>query len=113
MQRRSRILAYGVLALIGAAIPYALFIPWLMENGPDFYLLVLEVGSTRMGQVFTADLMLSVLVLLVFMGFQRREVRVRHAWVAVVGAFTVALSFALPLYLMLRERALEEQESVQ
>ena len=110
MDRSSRVLTYGVLALLGAVIPYSIFIPWLMENGLDFRLMLVEVASTRMGQIFTADLMLSVVVLLVFMGFQRRELKVRHAWVAVVGTLTVALSFGLPLYLMLRERSLAELE---
>ena len=72
---------YLLLALIGAALPYSQFVPWLARHGLDVPLMLSELFSTRMGAFFGLDVIVSATCL-------------------------VGVSCGLPLFLYLRERAL-------
>jgi hypothetical protein len=61
---------YLTLALIGLALPYSQFVPWLAQHGPDLPLIFAELFSTRMGAFFGFDVLVSAVVLIVFI---RRE----------------------------------------
>jgi len=99
---------YLLLCILGAAIPYSQFIPWVMENGLQLGLLVRQLFANRISAFFGLDVLVSSVVLLVFMRVEGRALRVRFRWVPIVGLCAVGVSLALPLFLYLRERALEE-----
>jgi len=98
---------YLFLCIIGAAIPYSQFVPWVMENGLQLGLLVRQLFANRISAFFGPDVLVSSVVLLVFMGVEGRLLRIRFRWMAIVGLCAVGVSLALPLFLYLRERALE------
>jgi hypothetical protein len=94
---------YFFLALLGLVIPYAQFLPWLAEHGPNLRLLVDELFSTRIGAFFGCDVLVSAVVLL---GFIRREGarrKMRNLWLPVAATCLVGVSCGLPLFLFLRE----------
>jgi len=99
---------YLLLCVLGAAIPYWQFVPWVMENGLNLGLLVRQLFANRIGGFFGLDVLVSSAVLLVFMGVEGRLARVRLRWLPIVGLCAVGVSLALPLFLYLRERALDE-----
>ena len=78
-----------------------------MENGLHIGLLVRELFANRVSTFFGLDVLVSSVVLLVFMRVEGRLVRVRFRWLPIVGLCAVGVSLALPLFLYLRERALE------
>jgi len=95
---------YLMLAVIGAALPYSQFLPWLAVHGLDFRLMVTELFSTRIGGFFGMDVLVSAVVLL---GFIRREGTARkvpHRWLSIAATLLVGVSCGLPLFLYLRER---------
>jgi Terpene cyclase DEP1 len=98
---------YLFLCALGLAIPYSQFVPWLHENGLNFGLLVHQLFINRISTFFGLDVLVSSVVLLVFMGVEGRLLRMRLRWLPVAGLCAVGVSLALPLFLYLRERALE------
>ena len=99
---------YLFLCVLGAAVPYSQFIPWVMENGLQLGLLVRQLFANRISAFFGLDVLVSSVILLVFMRVEGRMLRVRFRWMPIVGLCAVGVSLALPLFLYLRERALEE-----
>ena len=107
---------YLFLCFLGTAIPYSQFVPWVMENRLHLGLLVRELFANRISAFFGLDVLVSSAVLLVFMRAEGRLLRLRFRWLPIVGLCAVGVSLALPLFLYLRECALEglpgEVESV-
>ena len=92
-----------VLAVLGTVLPYAAFVPWVVEHGLDPVLLVTQMFETRIAAFFSLDVVVSaVVVIAVAVRGQLRGVR--FAWLAIVGTLTVGVSCGLPLYLFLAER---------
>ena len=100
--------AYLLLWILGAAIPYSQFVPWAMENGLQLGLLVRQLFANRISAFFGLDVLVSSVVLLVFMRLEGKVARVRFRWLPIAGLCAVGVSLALPLFLYLREGALEE-----
>ena len=99
---------YLILCILGAAIPYSQFVPWVMENGLQLGLLVRQLFANHISAFFGLDVLVSSVVLLVFMRVEGKVGRVRFRWLPIVGLCAVGVSLALPLFLYLRESALEE-----
>jgi Terpene cyclase DEP1 len=99
--------SYLFLSILGVALPYSQFVPWVMDNGLPLGLLVHQLFANRISAFFGLDVLVSSVVLLVFMGLEGRRLRLRFRWLAIVGLCAVGVSLALPLFLYLRERALE------
>ena len=98
---------YLFLAILGAALPYSQFIPWVMDNGLHLGLLVRQLFANRIGGFFGLDILVSAVVLARFVRVEGKRLRIRHLWLPIVGLCTIGVSFALPLFLYLRESALE------
>jgi Terpene cyclase DEP1 len=98
---------YLFLSILGAAIPYSQFVPWILENGLRLNLLVGQLFANRISAFFGLDVLVSSAVLLVFIRVEGRLLRMRFRWLPIVGLCAVGVSLALPLFLYLRERALE------
>jgi len=99
---------YLFLCIPGAAIPYSQFVPWIMENGLHLGQLFGQLFANRISAFFGLDVLVSSAVLLVFMRVEGRLLSMRFRWLPIVGLCAVGVSLALPLFLYLRERALEE-----
>jgi uncharacterized protein DUF2834 len=108
-EHRKLFWAYLGLAAAGTALPYSQFLPWFAENGLNLRLFFTELFSTRIGGFFGWDVIVSTLVLLLLVAVQGRRDRVPHLWFPVAAAIAVGVSSGLPLFLALRERALEER----
>ena len=98
---------YLFLCILGAAIPYSQFVPWVLQNGLPLGLLVRQLFANRISAFFGLDVLVSSIVLLVFMRIEARRLQIRFSWVAIVGLCMVGVSLGLPLFLYLRECALE------
>jgi hypothetical protein len=103
----SRSHLYWALCLPGAALPYAAFLPWVVEHGLNPPLFATELLSTRIGSFFGWDVIVSAVVLLAFATFEARRIGRRAVWLTAAATFTVGVSLGLPLLLALRERHAE------
>jgi Terpene cyclase DEP1 len=102
---------YWVLGILGVAIPYSQFVPWFTENRLNLGLLVRQLFANRISAFFGLDVLISSAVLLVFMLVEGKLLRIRFRWMPIAGLCAVGVSLALPLFLYLRERAMEERQT--
>ena len=100
---------YLVMSIVGFVIPYAFFVPWVLEHGLDPVLLVTELFSTRISAFFGSDVIIAAVVLVLLILTDGRKAGVRPLWMPVAGTLCVGVSFGLPLYLYLRERSVGQQ----
>lgn len=93
---------YLVLCVLGFALPYAQFVPWVMTHGLDVALFVSELFANRIGGFFGMDVLVSAGVVTLFIFVEGRRLGMRKLWLSVIGIFLVGVSFGLPLFLFLR-----------
>jgi hypothetical protein len=101
---------YLFLCVLGLTVPYSQFAPWLIENGMNLGLLMRQLFANRISAFFGLDVLVSSAVFLVFMRVEGRRLRTRFGWLPIAALCAVGVSLALPLFLYLRERALEGPE---
>ncbi len=98
---------YLLLCILGIALPYSQFVPWVMENGLHLGLLFRQLFANRIGGFFGMDVLVSAVVVIFFVRREGKRLCVPHLWLPIAGTLTVGVSLGLPLFLYLRERALE------
>lgn len=103
---------YLVLCVLGTVLPYSRFLPFVLEHGLDLRLFFEQLFSTPIGAFFGWDVIVSTLVLWVLVFVEGRRANVKHRWAPVAASLTVGVSLGLPLFLYLRERALEGSRGV-
>lgn len=84
-------------------LPYAFFIPFVIENGLNPTLFVEQLFQNRISAFFGKDVIVTPLVLWLFIFTEGRRLGMKHLWVYVVFDLTVGVSLALPLFLNFRE----------
>ncbi len=99
---------YLILCVVGAALPYWHFAPWLAENGLNLPLFFRELFANRVGAFFGMDVFVSAAALLVFSFAEGARLRLRHRWLPAAAVVAVGVSLGLPLFLYMRERRLEQ-----
>jgi hypothetical protein len=67
-----------------------------------------QLFANRIGAFFGMDVLVSAVALLIFVRVENSRLRVRGRWLPLVAVLTVGVSLGFPLFLYLRERALEE-----
>jgi hypothetical protein len=103
----SRKYVYLMLFIVGTIVPYLSFVPWVIDHGLDISLMVEELFANRIGAFFGLDVIVSSLVLWAFIGFEGQRSAVRHTWAPIVASLLVGVSAGFPLFLFMRESALE------
>ena len=102
--------AYFVFCVLGIALPYWQFVPWVMQNGLHLKSFVEQLFANRIGGFFGMDVLVSAVVLIFFIRREGKRLGVRHRWLPIVGVCAVGVSLGLPLFLYLRETAMESQQ---
>ena len=94
---------YLFLAVIGWVLPYYFFLPFLVANGLDLRLLVSQLLANDISTFFAVDLIITAVVFLLFSYRESQRLGMGRWWVYVVATLLVGPSFALPLFLYVRE----------
>jgi hypothetical protein len=108
MNRKS---LYLVLCVLGFALPYSQFIPWVIEHGLDMHLFVRQLFENRIGGFFGLDVLVSAITLIGFIRAEGARLKMSRLWLPVASVLLVGVSLGLPLFLYLRERELERRAS--
>lgn len=98
---------YLLLCVLGTVLPYWQFAPWVLEHGLDLSLFFQELFANRIGGFFGMDVIASAVTLVVFVFTEGRLRKVQMLWLPMVAVVTVGVSLGLPLFLYLRERAMQ------
>jgi hypothetical protein len=102
---------YLLLCLIGAALPYSQFVPWLSEQGLDLRIFFEQLFANRISAFFGMDVFVSAAVLVVFMKIESSRLGVKRRWMPILALCAVGVSLALPMFLYMREVALEPDKA--
>jgi len=101
---------YLALCVIGTALPYWQFGPWLLQHGLNLPLLARQLFANRISAFFGMDVIVSAIVLIRFARVEAARLQVQRWWLAVMAVFTVGVSLGLPLFLYLRELKIEQND---
>ncbi|GAK09161.1 DUF2834 domain-containing protein [Geomicrobium sp. JCM 19038] len=104
---------YGVLAVLGTILPYSQLLPWLYSYGFSMSQFFAEMSQSRMGAFAWWDVIISIIVVIGFIIYEGKRKGMKHLWVPIIASFTVGVSLALPLFLLLRQIHIEKQEKNQ
>jgi Terpene cyclase DEP1 len=98
---------YLILCFLGLILTYWQFVPWVAQNGLNMSLFLHQLFANRISAFFGMDVFVSAGALLVFMRTEASRLRIPSRWLAVIALVLVGVSLALPLFLYLRERKLD------
>ncbi|AOT08112.1 DUF2834 domain-containing protein [Pseudoalteromonas luteoviolacea] len=99
---------YGVLCILGTILPYSVFLPWLAESGPNVFLLYTQISTNPLSSVAWLDVIVSAFVLVTFIIYEGRQLKINRLWLPILSTFIVGVSLGLPLFLLMRELHLEK-----
>ncbi len=93
--------SFLILAILGAVIPYAFFVPFFAEHGIGISTFVLALFANGAAGGFTADLLITSTAFWIYLFVEKVE----KPWLYIAVNLSIGLSCALPLYLYIRARA--------
>ena len=99
---------YLILCILGTVLPYSQFVPFLLEHGLDVNLFLEQLFSNRISAFFGMDVIVSSLVLWVFVYWEGSRLKMQNLWIYIASNLLVGVSLGLPLFLLMRQRKLEE-----
>jgi hypothetical protein len=100
---------YLILCVLGFALPYSQFVPWVLANGLPLKLFVRQLFANRIGGFFGLDVLVSAIVLFRFVRQEGQRLSMQGLWAPIVATLLVGVSLGFPLFLYQRELALEGQ----
>ena len=103
---------YLLLSVLGFALPYSQFIPFIANNGLDLPLFFEQLFANRISSFFALDLFISSVVFWLFLFKEGTRLQMKFLWIYVVLNLTVGLSFALPLFLAMRSQNINKIQSL-
>ena len=101
---------YLGLAIAGAVLPWMANLDFMQRYGSSFDigLFVSLANANPAAQSLSRDLLIGASAITIWMVMESRRLQMRHLWVGLLSAVTIAFAFAAPLFLYLRERRLSE-----
>lgn len=102
-------ITYLILCILGTVLPYSQFVPFLIENGLDLKLFWKQLFANQISSFFSIDLIVSSLVLWIFVFWEGSRLKMKNLWVYIASNLLVGISLGLPLFLLMRQRKLEDE----
>lgn len=94
---------YIALAIIGCLLPFSQFAPWLIQHGLAPGLLWQMATANPIASFAWADVLVSGLALLAFCYLEPSHRHLKKRWLVPLCLFSVGVSLALPVLLILRQ----------
>jgi len=101
---------YGALSVLGTILPYSQLLPWLYHYGFSLTQFFNEVSQSRMGAFAWWDVIVSIVVLIGFIVYEGKQKGMRRLWIPITATVTVGVSLGLPLFLLLRQTHIENNQ---
>lgn len=96
-------LFYILTAILGITLPYVFFFQFLAEHGPNFSLFFQQMFANPIAAFFSVDVIVSSLVFWAYLFSEGKRLEIRNLWIYVLFNLLVGVSFALPVFLFVRE----------
>ena len=101
-------IAYLVLCILGTALPYSQFVPFLLEKGLNVNAFFGQLFANQISGFFGMDVIVSSVVFLFFVFSEGSRLKMKNLWIFIATNLLVGVSLGLPLFLLMRQRRLEE-----
>ncbi|MFN6515018.1 MAG: DUF2834 domain-containing protein [Nostoc sp. CreGUA01] len=105
-------LIYLLLCIVGFVLPYSQFVPFLFEHNLDIQLFFQQLFANKISGFFGMDLIVSSLVFWTFVFAEGTRLKMQNLWIYVACNLLVGVSLGLPLFLLMRQRQLEQQVEI-
>ena len=103
---------YGLTAAVGVCVTWYYNILFMQHYGGfSVSTYVLDNYVNAASASISNDLMVVVFTFLFWSFLEARRLAMRNWWLYVVLTFSIAIAFAFPLFMLMRERALSAAES--
>jgi hypothetical protein len=106
---------YLALAVAGGVLPWLANLDFMREYGSSFDLtqFIALANANPAAQSLSRDLLVGASAITIWMVVESKRLQMKHLWIVLLSAVTIAFAFAAPFFLFLRERRLAELESQQ
>jgi hypothetical protein len=94
---------YVFLCIIGAILPYYFFLPFLIENGINFHILIDLLFVNKVSSAFGINALITSIIFVIFISIENNKIKLPHLWIPILASSIVGVSFGLPLYLLIKE----------
>ena len=98
---------YLLLCVLGVVLPYSQLVGWIRVNGLNTGFFFRLLFANGVSSACALDVLATSVVLVVFVLLEGQRVGVRFLWLPLLGLLALGVPFSLPMFLYLRERALE------
>ncbi len=105
----SRERALLALAVVGFVVPNTMVAMFFIDHGLDFSGYFSHWGESLPAAQLAADVSIAFLAFALWAAWEGRRIGMRTWWLPIPASTLVGLCFALPLFLLLRERAVRER----
>tara|TARA_R110001592_G_scaffold211477_1_gene463336 strand:- start:379 stop:744 length:366 start_codon:yes stop_codon:yes gene_type:complete len=107
MNSAARRRVFATTAVVGVFVTWYFNIQFMLETG-GFSLtgFVMASYANHASTSISNDLLVAVFTFLFWSCAEARRLGMKHWWLYVVATFTIAVAFAFPLFMYMRERAL-------
>jgi hypothetical protein len=99
------------LAVVGFLVPNTMITMFTIRHGLPLGNYLRHWGESLPATQLAADVIIAFLAFALWAVWEGRRIGMRTWWLPIPASLLVGLCFALPLFLLLRERALHERPS--
>ncbi len=103
MTLSSNRLIWWIIALIGAILPLAQYLPWALEDAGNIGLFLAEATTTPAARGVLADILWAAAVFSLWVSVRAWQTKAWRLLLTVLATWTLGLSCGLPLYFALRD----------
>lgn len=97
------------LAIVGFVVPNTMVTTFFIDHGLDVGGYFSHWGESLPAAQLAADVGIAFLAFALWAAWEGRRIEMRTWWLPIPASALVGLCFAVPLFLLLRERALRER----
>lgn len=112
MTSKTRQIVFGITALVGIAVTWYYNIQFMEAYGG--FSVIQYVADNYVNAASASisnDILVVVFTFLFWSFFEARRLGMRRWWVYVVLTFAIAIAFAFPLFMLMRERRISAMQS--
>ena len=99
------------LAVLGIVLPMSQFIPASLDGEFTVAGMFDAMFANRTIAGVSLDFTVVVLTAIIFGAFEAARLKIKLAWIPLIGSFAIGASFGLPFFLYLRELALAKEST--
>ena len=109
MQLSQRQWIYAVLAVVGLVATWTFNLRFMLAGGTSLWDFIQAAYANAAAASLTNDVSVTAVAFMVWSFVESRRLGMAHWWRWPVLTCGIALAFAFPLFLLLRDRALQQQ----